>query len=70
MERQLHQSATDALALVLIADDHQANRGVITLRASECRTNQTPFVLRDKSLGNTLQHGPVCQTVRPFQLHR
>jgi hypothetical protein len=69
LDCQLHQFAADALTLVLIADDHQADRGVITLRAGERRTDQATFVLCDKPLRDTLQHGPVFQAVGPLQLH-
>jgi hypothetical protein len=69
LDCQLHESATDALALVFVTDDHQADRGVVTLRAGERGTDQAAVILRDETLRDALQHGPVLQAMGPFQLH-
>ncbi|MCY1438461.1 hypothetical protein D9M71_546630 [compost metagenome] len=70
LERQLHQFATNALALVIVADDNQADGGIRPLGTRECCTDQVLAVFDDEAFSDALQHGPIFQAVRPFQSDR
>ncbi|MNP51116.1 hypothetical protein D3C76_1454150 [compost metagenome] len=65
----LHQLATDTLTLIVVAHDDQADGGVVALLAGEARSDQAPGIFHNKSFSDALQHGPVVQAVRPFELH-
>ena len=69
-ERRFHQPSADALALVIVADDHQADSGVVALGTGERAADQPLAVHNHEAVADPLQHCPVFQAVRPFELYR
>ncbi len=69
VETQLHQTAADAFALMIIADDHQPDRGPVALMAGKRHAYQLAIMLGDKTLGSTLHHRPVLFAVWPLEVH-
>ncbi len=50
VQAQVHQAATDAFALVFVADNHQANRRPLALMTGEGYAHRLPVSFGDKAI--------------------